>query len=82
MPYQLSKAVTKVGAQPMSFGLYKGEDDDQVLVSSAAPTPQLMQEMQKECGKVTQVLKGICFREGEVLVFATKAAPAPQRTIS
>jgi len=27
---------------------------------------------------VTKLLSGVCFREGDVLVFATKAAPAPQ----
>ncbi len=76
--YELKKSIAKVGKSPSNFALYKGEDTDQIVVGSSAPTPAVIKEITKECGKVKVALKGLCFREGDLLVFATKLAPAPQ----
>ncbi len=76
--YDLKTALAKVGAKPMSFSYFTGEDHNQIVVSAAAPTPALLKEIEKECGKLKCVLKGRCFREGDLLVFATKTPPAPQ----
>src|SRR5690242_14081852 len=76
--YDIKKAVANVGAKPLNFSFYKGEDADQIFISSAPPTTPQVQGINKECGKTTVLLKGICFREAGVLVFATKAKPAPQ----
>lgn len=46
--YDLKTAIAKVSAKPMSFSYFTGEDDNQIVVSSAAPTPALLQEIEKE----------------------------------
>jgi hypothetical protein len=75
--YELKKAVDKVGATPLNFALYKGEDEDQIVISAGAPSAVVLQEVTKECGKLKLLLKGTCFYDGDTLVFAI-ATPAPQ----
>ena len=77
--YDLKKAVgTVTGGNRVPFGFYMGAGANH-LVISAAPA-DAVKGIEKETGdRLKPGFRGVCFREGEIRVFATKAAPTDTR---
>jgi hypothetical protein len=76
--YELKAAVAKIKAGRFNFGLYRGTKADQVLVTPGPAKEKLIDEIEKECGEVKCMAKGLCFFEGEQLVFGVRADPVPE----
>ena len=75
--YDLKAALKRVSAKPSRFVLIKGAKGEQVYISSQAPSAKVLTPIMDECGKGKRVGEGICLRENDQLVFATKSAPSP-----
>jgi hypothetical protein len=76
--YNLKTALSKVGQKPVNFAFYRGEDADQILITSKPPTPKELAGIDAECGKPNKrVMKGVCYWKDNRLTFATKLEPAP-----
>src|SRR5258708_2322736 len=82
--YDLKLALQKVGPKRQNFALYRGEEGDQIFISSRPPSPKQLAEIEKETGEGKRMLKGVCFLEGSGLVFATRnpVAPAWEKMLS
>ena len=75
--YDLKAALKRVTAKPSRFVLIKGAKSDQVYISAQPPSAKVLTPIMDECGKGKRVGEGICLRENDQLVFATKSAPSP-----
>jgi hypothetical protein len=75
--YDLKIAVNKIKENRRNFALFKGEKDNQVLITPQPAKSKQIEALEEEFGEVKRIAKGICFYENDVLTFATKAEPAP-----
>ena len=75
--YDLKAAVLKIRNKRLNFSLYKGEKENQVLITPKPATQKQVTALEKECGDVKRLAKGVCFFEEGLLVFATKTKPSP-----
>ncbi len=76
--YDLKTALNNMRGKSFNFALYKGKKDNQVLVTAKPPSTTQVTALEKECGEVTRVAKGICRHvPGEGTEFSTRLAPPP-----
>jgi hypothetical protein len=75
--YDLKATLGKMQSKRMNFALFKGEKANQLFITPKPATPTQIAELEKTCGALKRLAKGICFLENEHLVFATAGAPAP-----
>ena len=78
--YDLKATLKKLGMKRWHFALYRGEEEDQILVSSRPPSVQLVNDMEEEHGDTKRLARGLVFYESSTLVFATEKDPAPSWT--
>lgn len=78
--YDLKLTLKKLGAKHWHFALYRGEKENQILVTSRQASVQLVNEMEEEHGDTKRIAKGLVYYHGSTLVFATEKDPAPSWT--
>lgn len=74
--YNLPTAAGKVKATRTNFTFFQGKKSNQVFISSQAGGSRPPADVEKECGETKPLFKGVCFLEGEQMVFATKSKPS------
>lgn len=72
MSYDIKVAIKKVSAKPSSFALVEGKKSHMMVFASTSP---IVTEVQNTCGQGKVIAKGLCFLEGKIIVFKTKAPP-------
>jgi hypothetical protein len=78
--YDLKTSLKRFKNRSFYFALIKGEESNQVFVTSKPAKTKDLIEIIETCGGGQRIAKGQCLWEGKQLVFATKAAPAPRWT--
>ena len=74
--YDLKKAVVKMGNKRFNFVLFKGKKANQVLITPKPAKEKDITPLEKDCGELTRLVKGVVQWENDKLTFATKKAVA------